>query len=95
MNANDFTYDNWHLYEAIQALMAYDLGATDSGVKDDRLKEAIKKFFASLSDHDFRVIVSKYARDYLTDEMLASGYGLEDILEFVKWLNDELHCDIG
>ena len=94
MTANDFKYENWHLYEAIDALMAYDLGATDSGVKNDKLKEEVKKFLATLNSEDFRFVLSNYAREYLTDEILAIGYGLKDVLEFVKWLNNELGIDV-
>jgi len=85
---NAFVYENWNLYEAIEALMAYDLGATDSGIKDEKLKKAIEVYLVSLSNQEFRTVVAGYARRYLTDEMLASGYGLEDVIDFVRWLNE-------
>ena len=78
----------------LDALIAYDMGFRDSGIKDDSLKQAIQEYLSELNDQDFRMVVSKYARQYLTNEKLEGGWGLEDVLEFVKWLRNELGIDI-
>ena len=83
-----FEYKGWDLEEAIDALMAYDCGATDSGVYDPELKKRVQDFILNLSDKEFNLVLSKYARRYLTDEMLEKDYGLVNVQEAINWLKD-------
>jgi hypothetical protein len=84
----EFTHEQWSLHEAVDALMAYDVGATDSGVSDPELKQAVKEYLLNLDTADFNAVVSKFARKYLTDQMITAGYGLESVKEFIEWLDD-------
>lgn len=58
-----------------------------------KLREAIddgneRKPHQLISDR-IRLILSRYVRDhYLTEEALAQGYGIEDVAEFIRWLDD-------
>jgi hypothetical protein len=74
------------LVEAIDALIAYDRGATDSGVDDESLKREVLEHLQSLDDLEFRETCAEYCRRFLTDEAIAKGYGMSNILSFGEWL---------
>jgi hypothetical protein len=86
--------DEQELFENIDGLMAYDLGSVDSGIKNDRLKQQIKDYLNGLDDKSLTTILSKYARTYLTDDMIEQGYGIEDIKQFLTWLDEEMNIYI-
>lgn len=76
------------LKDALDGLFAYDIGATDSGIRDEMLR---KKVIQEISKDSKRI--SRIVRDmWLSDEAIEKGYSLEDILEFIKWLNNDLQC---
>lgn len=83
----EFHYRGWKLFDAIDALLAYDGGAVDSGVCDEQMKSAVADYFASLDQSEFRIACARYARNLLTDESLAQGYGLDDVRNFVEWIS--------
>ncbi len=85
----EFKQDKWTLNEAIDALMAWDLGCVDSGVKDARLKRSVGEYLKSLDDKEFRFATGEFARKYLSEEGLSKGYGLEDVRSFIRWLDEE------
>jgi hypothetical protein len=82
------------LASVIDALMAYDHGATDSGIYDPDLKAALKQYLDSLDDDAFRVKVADVARLMLTPERIAAGYGLGEVKGLIDWLSDELQIDL-
>src|SRR4051794_37349365 len=83
-----FYYKGWSLYEAIDALIAYDQGASDSGVSDLGMKETVKQYLLSLDDAEFRKVCADYAiRHYLDEKSIANGYGLADVKGFINWLS--------
>ena len=81
---------NHHLkiIDAIDALVAYDRGATDSGIHDEELIRQVIDYLESIDDFEFRTICAEYSKRFLTDEALAQGYGMANILAFGKWLKD-------
>lgn len=78
------------LEDALDALMAYDHGATDSGVSDPRLKRKTLELLRSLGDGERRRALAVFARRYLTDEAIGRGCGLEDVRRAIDWLDDEM-----
>jgi hypothetical protein len=82
-----FSYKGWDLFEAIDALMAYDSGVVDSGVSDEALRLSVRLHLESLDEDEFRRICAGYARRLLTDEAIAAGYGLEDVQSFIDWIS--------
>lgn len=86
----DFEHNGRKLRRAIDALLAYDTGATDSGVSDPALKQAVRDYLKSLPEDQLRVKLGRYARTLLTNEALSLGYGLADVLEFVEWLREQM-----
>lgn len=82
-----FDYKGWAMPDAIDALMAYDLGCTDSGISDPEMKQAIAEYLRSLSDSEFNREMSVLIRDhYLTDAAIEAGYGIEDAKAVLEWL---------
>lgn len=84
------TFGNYTLTEALDGLMAYDQGCRSSGIHDEKLRQQVKEYLNGLDDTEFRLTVSKFARSYLTDEMLDRGYGLEDVVSLNSWLEEFL-----
>lgn len=52
------------LYENINGLFAYDTGCTDSGIKDEELRETVKYSLNVMEDTEFRLFISRYIREY-------------------------------
>lgn len=84
------------LIDALDGLFAYDTGATDSGIHDEDLRtQCINELQRRLDQDDGRVLMSRLLRDmWLSDDMLAQGYGYEDMLRFVEWLDDYMEMDL-
>lgn len=83
------------LYESLSGLIAYDSGSTDSGIKDEFLREEIKKYMHSLDENEFRVMVTGFIREYFVCESaVESGYGIEDVKYFIEWLSTFMEIDL-
>jgi hypothetical protein len=78
------------LFKAIDALAAYDHGATDSGIRDPDLRAAVKKYLEGLDDKQQLVVLGRIVRECLSEESLAAGYGVEDAKEMIEWLDELL-----
>jgi hypothetical protein len=70
--------------------MAYDVGAWDSGISDEAMREAVRAYLKGLSRDQLRRTCALFARGYLTDEAIAEGRGVEDVAQFVGWLEGML-----
>lgn len=80
--------DRTRLFDVLDGLYAYDTGSTDSGIKDENLRQEIIGYLESLDDNEFRITMSKFIREYfISDEALKKGYGIEDVAAFIKWLD--------
>ena len=77
------------LFEALDGLYAYDQGATDSGIHDEALKRQVFTFLHLMSYDQFRITLTKFIRDwFVCEEAVELGYGIEDVVDFTKWLGD-------
>lgn len=78
------------LFEAIDGLMAYDTGATDSGIHDESLRQKVVKTLEEMTKDERRRCLAEFARNYLSDEAIDEGYGIEDVRELCDWVDDLL-----
>lgn len=74
------------LEKAIDALRAFDGGATDSGIQDEDAKAYVAKWLMDLMPYQRRETLAHLAREFLTDESIANGYGLADVISLAEWL---------
>lgn len=81
------------LFEAMDGLMAYDHGATDSGIHDEQLRARVIAQVSALSPGERRVVLSRFVRSYLTDEMIIQGYGWEDARSAANWIDEQWASD--
>lgn len=75
------------LADVLDGLHAYDMGATDSGIKDEELRGAA---LAELAMRPSGFVDWVIHRLYLTPEAQASGYSEEDADDFREWLGDQI-----
>lgn len=85
-----FRYGGYTLPEAVDALSAYDSGATDAGVRDDGMRAAVRAYLLSLSDEDRRLELARCVRATLSDETVRQGYGCDDALSLIEWFDELL-----
>ena len=83
------------LSDSLMGLFAYDIGCRDSGIHDERLRERVRvELFTDPGRNKSQIVsnrISRIVRDaFLSDEAIADGYGLEDVAEFIKWLDEEM-----
>ena len=81
------------LFDALDGLHAYDGGAIDSGLHDEALRLRVKdEIWKDLNPPAlFTPRLARLVRDrMLNEESLAQGYGLEDVSEFIRWLDEEM-----
>jgi hypothetical protein len=82
-----FDYRGWSLFEAIDALVAYDQGAVDSGTHDEAMRKAVRDHLDSMDEEEFRTTCAEFVkRHYLGEDALSRGYGLKDVKAFIEWL---------
>lgn len=87
------------LRDALDGLFAYDGGATDSGIHDEvlrtRCKKAIKAMPCEPGELVPRLWLSRLIRDmWLSEEALSQGYGIEDAVSFLRWLEEEMEIPV-
>lgn len=82
------------LRDALSGLHAYDTGCVQSGIHDEKLRERVIQHLEELakaSENDWRLTMSRIVRElYLTDEALEQQYGIEDVADFIRWLDDRM-----
>jgi hypothetical protein len=87
--------DKAKLFDSLDGLFAYDTGCTDSGIKDELLRNEVKNYLYALDENEFRLTLSKFIREYfLIDEALEKGYGVEDVKSFIDWLEREMDINL-
>lgn len=74
------------LKDSLDGLFAYDMGCTDSGIHDERLRAEVKNHLSTLSLPDRKALVDRIANDF--------GWGEEDREEFTRWLENDMDCPI-
>lgn len=85
------------LVRALDGLYAYDSGSGQTGIHDEELRTrcivALKRHTETADGS--RVFFSNLIRDmWLTDDAIAQGYGIEDALQFVDWLDDRMQIHL-
>lgn len=73
---------------ALDGLMAYDVGAVDSGIHDELLRKRVQEW---LHADDART--TETLREWLRS-LLEPPYGPEDVAEAIGWLSGEMGYDI-
>lgn len=82
------------LSDALDGLYAYDTGGTDSGIHDEALRGRVKAELladakAASGSTLFGPRVTRLARElFVSDRAIEQGYGLEDLDNFVAWLDE-------
>ena len=81
------------LKDALDGLLAYDEGATDSGIHDEGLRMRCQEYIRSLPPEEMRALVAKLTIDmWLSPEALKAGYGPEDAKTFLEWMDMDMNC---
>jgi hypothetical protein len=79
------------LKDALDGLLAYHVGATDSGIHDERLRAEVQTYLSELPYNARRRLLAAITKDlYLSASALDNGYGPADVREFLNWLEDDL-----
>lgn len=83
------------LADALMGLYAYDVGCTDSGIHDEYLREKVRvELFVDPLRRPQQLVSDRIARivrdAFLSDEAISNGYGLEDVAEFIDWLDERM-----
>lgn len=79
------------LKDNLDGFFAYDTGCTDSGIKNDGLKEECRKYIMSIKPDERRHMLARMVVDlYLNEEAVKSGYGIEDAQKFISWLDEQM-----
>jgi len=77
--------------ELMFGFYAYETGSMDSGIHDDLKKAQLRDYLLGLEEVNQRVFLARLVRhEFLTEEAIKLGYGLEDVEQFIVWLNDWL-----
>lgn len=78
----------------IEGLFAYDVGCTDSGIRDERRKHELLEWVSVRDKDDLRKDMARLVREVcLSEARLAQGHGLADAAEFMRWLEYELNLN--
>lgn len=87
--------DKPKLFEALDGLMAYDTGCTDSGINDESLKVEVKDYLNSFDENEFRLVITEFVRiQFVSEAAVEKGYGIEDVNEFIQWLYNSMDIAI-
>lgn len=84
----EFTYED--AFDKLNGIYAYDTGCVDSGIHDEILKRNLKKWINARDNyHEYERALAIWIREtYLSDEALDEGYGLEDVMGFLNWIEE-------
>jgi hypothetical protein len=78
------------IIDAIDGLMAYDHGSTDSGIHDERLRARVIAWLHA-NPTDTERVLRRYVLELLAE---GSPYGVEDVAGLFKWLADSMEYDL-
>ncbi len=83
------------LFTSLNGLFAYDTGSINSGIYDEFLRTEIIEYLDSLEEDEFRILLSTFVREkFLSEKALQSGYGIEDVYSFIKWLDKYMSIEL-
>lgn len=78
------------LHDAIDGLMAYDHGATDSGISDPALRHTVGDYVRKLTKGQQNRLMMGFIHD-----RMHPPYGVEDMFEFLRWMRDTLGVEVS
>lgn len=82
------------LFADLEAFYAYETGSTASGKHDPELRARRMRELKALNpweNAEGRRALSVWVRNaYLSDEAQEAGYGWEDALSFLAWINGDV-----
>ena len=82
-------------WETLVGIFAYDMGAVDSGIRNEPARAGLIGLLTSMSEEAFRLEISRRMRDeFLSEEALAQRYGIEDVASFIRWLDERMECSL-
>jgi hypothetical protein len=79
----EIRFDDRQLFDALDGLFAYHVGATDSGVRDPELEQAVAVWLRGRTKAELESMISRFSR--------AMEYDSEDHADFRIWIDDLLH----
>lgn len=90
---NEPAMSDIEMMSVLDGLYAYDSGCTDSGVSHGTLRQRVINEIKAV-DRAGRIGATRLrelAREmWLSDSAVTQGYGLQDMLEFMRWIDDRL-----
>ncbi len=79
------------LIYALNGLHAYDMGAVNSGIKDDLLRDKVRAALCAMPSRNYRSFISRFVTSfYFSESALDRGYGPRDAKDFLVWLDEDL-----
>ena len=82
------------LFDVIDGVFAVDMGAGSSGIHDSEVREQLKEYLKELmgsNPNKLGQVMMRFIRRYfLSDENIENGSFLEDLFQFIHWLEDEM-----
>ena len=61
----------------------------------ERFAYDTKEYLLNLSENEFRLFLSRLIREeFLSENSLEQGYGIEDVSSFINWIKYDLEIDI-
>jgi hypothetical protein len=79
------------IYDKLDGFYAYDIGCTDSGIKDDKAKTELIAYMGELDDQELTRLLRHYLSEhYLNERQIDKGYTIMDAYEFLCWFNNEI-----
>lgn len=82
--------DELTLFDSLDGLFAYDNGSIDSGINDTILRAKVKVEMQKLAELEaVPKFIDKFCYQYyMSPKRRKQGYGMEDAIEFIKWLEE-------
>jgi len=91
----DMTYDD--VFDAMVGFFAYDTGCISSGIHDEVLKRRVREFLKEENrkpENSLRYypkfLDAGVAEEFLSEEARKQEFGIEDVKQFINWIDDEM-----
>lgn len=82
------------LFDAIDGLHAYDDGATDSGIRDEALRQRVIEELRADAASVPNSLVGPRLMRFVRTHYYLEPYTLEDVAGFIEWLAERMELDI-
>lgn len=82
------------LKDALLGLYAFDSGCFDSGIHDESLRHRVIAEISMVDGREDMRVCRVVREAFLEEEALSLGYRLEDVSEFIEWLDERMDYGI-